>query len=329
MPQAYVGVVPPRTNKRGHYSMEVRFYGIDVSKGTLDIACGGRVAQIANDSKSIKAFVRSMPQGSHVAMEATNTYHIAAADVCFAAGMVVYVVNPRVTRHYRQTMGLRGHNDRMDARTIETFLRDRHRDLRQYVPQAKDQRRLRTLMRRRAKLVTTMSQLRQSMGEIKEIRKEVKVVIAKIEGLIASIESLIDKQLQGSEGRKIVSTIPGIGPVVSAVLTCDLDAGDFRRGDSFVAFYGLDPCPNDSGKRKGRRRISKQGQSLGRTMLYNAAMSASRSKAWKPIYQSYLDRGLSKVAALVALARRLALTAWSVYTHKTAFDPKRINPTLA
>ena len=52
-----------------------------------------------------------------------------------------------------------------------------------------------------------------------------------------------------------------------------------------------------------------------------AAMSAISTKTWRPLYEHYQAKGLSSTATLVILARRIARTAWSIYTHKTEFDP--------
>ena len=304
--------------------MEDRFYGVDVSKDKLDIACDGKVVQIENKKAALKSFLKTMPAGSRVAMEATNTYHFLCADIWYGGGMRVYVVNPRVTRHYREVMSLRGHNDRMDARTLAAFIEREHEHLREYVPKCADERRLQTLIRRRNKLVTVKVQVRQSMSGIKELKSDLEGLLKRIDKMVAKIELLIDKQLEGDTDRARLDGIKGVGPVVSAALLSDLRHGHFKKADSFVAFYGLDLRPNDSGRSKGRRKLSKQGQRLGRTLLYNAAMTAIVSKAWKPIYERYLERGLSKIQAIVAIARKIARTAWSIYTHKTTFDPARI-----
>ncbi len=302
----------------------MKFYGVDVSKETLEIACEGSVTRIENSKKGIQSLVKTMPPDACVALEATNAYHLAMSDVCFTAGMRVHVVNPRVTRHYREVMSLRGHTDKMDAKTLARFVEREHKDLRVYTPKSAETRRLQTLIRRRSKLVEVKTQISQSLGQIKELKSELDALIGKIERLIAKLELLIDKQLEGNEGRARIATIKGVGPVVSAALVADLDAGNFRRADSFVAFYGLDLKPNDSGKSKGRRKLSKQGDRMGRALLYNAAMAAVKNKVWKPIYERYLERGLSKIQALVVIARKIARCAWSIYTHKTIFDPNRL-----
>ena len=79
---------------------------------------------------------------------------------------------------------------------------------------------------------------------------------------------------------------------------------------------------------RGRRRLSKRGPSELRRLLYLAAMAAAKTKIWNPLYAHYRAKGLSTTAALVILARRIARTAWSIYTHKTDFDPKRLTKAL-
>src|SRR5215470_13235414 len=89
----------------------------------------------------------------------------------------------------------------------------------------------------------------------------------------------------------------------------------------------IDPRPDDSGQHHGKRRLSKRRPAELRQLLYLAALSAVKTKPWRSLYEHYRARGLSSTAALVILARRIARTAWSVYTYKTEFDPARLtNP---
>jgi transposase len=146
----------------------------------------------------------------------------------------------------------------------------------------------------------------------------VKRIDAKVKALI---EANKDRKQQYARLRKIA----GLGGVVvrSSVLNT-LERVPLHSADAFIAFTGLDPRPDDSGHHVGRRRLSKRGPSELRRLLYIAAMAAVKTKLWKPIYEHYRAKGLSTTAALVVIARRIARTAWSVYTHKTDFDPKRV-----
>lgn len=322
--QANVGEVPPKHVKDFNYSMNDKYYGVDVSKDKLDIYCDGKSYVIENTKKAIKAFVKGMPAGSYIAMESTNTYHYVIADWCHCCGMRTYVVNPRITSHYREVHAIRGHNDRLDALNMCKFIKSEHTDLREYVPKSDDQRKLETLIRRRHKATSFKGDLTQSIGNISYLKKEFKEVIAKIDALVARIDELIEKILDGNEDRKRLMKINGVGPVVSAVLVSDLRCYTFVNADAYVAFCGLDPKPNQSGKFFGRCKISKQGSKLTRCLLYIAAMSGTKTKVWKPIYEKLLARGLSKVQAIVCIARKILRTAWSIYTYKTEFDPARI-----
>ncbi|MCA9421766.1 MAG: transposase [Nitrospira sp.] len=48
-----------------------------------------------------------------------------------------------------------------------------------------------------------------------------------------------------------------------------------------------DPRANYSGRKTGRRRLSKRGPAELRWLLYNASMSAIKTTVWKPFYEHY------------------------------------------
>jgi transposase len=57
-------------------------------------------------------------------------------------------------------------------------------------------------------------------------------------------------------------------------------------------------------------------------------MSAKKTKFWKPLFEHYRAKGLSTTACFVILARRIARTAWSMYTYKKEFDSGRLMKNL-
>ena len=81
-------------------------------------------------------------------------------------------------------------------------------------------------------------------------------------------------------------------------------------------------------------RVTVSGEGPPRTTVTDVrghfAVTALRAKtkSWRPIYEHYRAKGPPTTAALVILARRIARTAWSIYTHKTDFDPKRLTKAL-
>ena len=78
----------------------------------------------------------------------------------------------------------------------------------------------------------------------------------------------------------------------------------------------------DSGKFRGRRKLTKKGDPEIRRLLYNAAMCGCRLSHWKPYYRSLRDRGFSGTAALVILARKMLRVCYALLEKQVSFDPE-------
>ncbi|MEZ5521767.1 MAG: transposase [Dokdonella sp.] len=98
--------------------------------------------------------------------------------------------------------------------------------------------------------------------------------------------------------------------------------GPFHSADAYIAFMGMDVRVRDSGRSRGRRKLTKKGDSELRRLLYMAAMTACRSSTWKPFYQRALARGLTRIQALVALARKLARIAFALFKNQSVYQSK-------
>ena len=106
-----------------------------------------------------------------------------------------------------------------------------------------------------------------------------------------------------------------------------LQSRHFPHPDAFVAYCGLDVKVIQSGQRKGQRGLTKQGDAELRRLLYLAAKASLRSKdtTFRVQYERELTKGLSKTAALCAVARKLARLCWSLVTHGSTYDPARVH----
>jgi transposase len=119
-------------------------------------------------------------------------------------------------------------------------------------------------------------------------------------------------------------TITGVGPQASALFTGLLSRVRFANVNALVAYTGLDPRPNDSGTKVGKRRITKRGHPELRRQLYLCAFAASHSKVFGPMYRSIKARGFKPTEALVILGRKILRIIWSVWKSGQPFDPSRI-----
>ena len=310
------------------------FIGVDVSKASL-VTCvhdSSTHCTLGNERSAITAWLKSLPAGSAMGVEATSTYHELLADLAHRLGLLVYVLNPKDVRHYAKGVGMRGKTDRVDAALIARYIAHEHAKLHLYRPASPEQRQLQRLLTRRAKLSRARVSVQQSLQGLPGLKVPLRNLLERFDALIAvidaRIQALVNACPQRQRACQRLRSIKGVGPVVGPALLNTLEHFVFERADSFVAYTGLDPRPDDSGKRTGRRRLSKHGPSELRRLLYNAAMAAVTSSVWKPLYQHYLDKKLSRTEVLVIIARKIARTAWSVYTHNTTFDPQRLTSGL-
>ena len=97
--------------------------------------------------------MQGLPAGTRVGVEATGSYHQLVADLAHAAGLTVYVLNPRDMKKYAEGVGRRGKTDRVDAEMIARFVAREHDQLHAYVPASAAQLHLEQLLKRRGKLV--------------------------------------------------------------------------------------------------------------------------------------------------------------------------------
>jgi transposase len=106
-------------------------------------------------------------------------------------------------------------------------------------------------------------------------------------------------------------TVPGVGPLTALAFRATIDRPDrFRKSRDVGAHLGLTPCRHQSGETDVQGRISRCGDELARTALYEAAHSLLiRSTKWSALRAWGMKiakrRGMAR--ARVAVARKLAV----------------------
>jgi transposase len=306
------------------------FVGVDVGKSRLSVCVHGVAGcqDLDNDQASIGLWLSSLPGPAVVAVESTGRYHLGVIELAHAQGHRVYVLNARDVYFYAKALGARGKTDRNDARIIARYLAEHHEQLQPYAPGTPTQQRLQQLLRCRVGISTKRMSLRQVLRDVPDLGEPVVALEHKFDELLACIDSevqtLVGQDVQLSQGQAALRTITGIGPQGAAMLTALLSRVKFANADALVAYSGLDPRPNDSGAKTGRRRISKRGDPQLRRQLYLSAFAASHSKALGPMYKAIKAKGFKPTQALVILARKLLRVAWAVWRSGQPFDPSRL-----
>jgi transposase len=118
-------------------------------------------------------------------------------------------------------------------------------------------------------------------------------------------------------------TIPGVGALtaVSFVAAVD-DPARFGRSSGVGAYFGLTPRRHQSGEVDRSGKISRFGDALTRTYLFEAAGTLlSRVARWSALkaWGTRLARRIGGKKARVALARKLAVLMHRVWMDGTEF----------
>lgn len=305
-------------------------WGGDCSKDWVVLACEGRdeVAKVANRAGPLRQWLRSLPGPIALAVESTGRYHVVLANAAHRLGHRVYVLDPCRVRHYARSTAFRGKTDPIDARIIARFLAREQDHLHPYNPPTAQQRRIDSLLRRRARLVVMRQQLNALAATLNGHKAALRGTLDSLDRLIRDIErsadALAHRDAQTAMRCDRLRTIAGIGIMTSIALSNLFDRVTFETADKVVAFIGLDPRPDDSGDHQGKRHITKRGSAELRRLLHNAAMAAARTALWRPYYERSRKRGLATTEALCELARRLLRVAWAIDRHQLDFDPARV-----
>ena len=301
--------------------------GADVSKDELTLFDGLSSFKRPNQVLKVRQLVSGLAPGSVVAMEATGSLHFLLADTAHAMGHTVYVLNPRMVRRYGVAVASRrGKSDPMDARLVHRFVTNEIGELRPYEPLPEWLRSLLSLVHKRGILQRCKMSVRQSFGGCEKLKDPVIAWMRATHELTEAIDKQVQERVHASgelDKYKRIREIKGVADVVAPALFGTLCKGKFVSADAFVSFLGLDVKERQSGKWRGKSKLTKEGDSEVRRLLYLAAMAGCRAPEWKGLYQSYLTR-MNRTRALVALARKIARTAWSIFTHGTRFTPERI-----
>ncbi len=125
---------------------------------------------------------------------------------------------------------------------------------------------------------------------------------------IAELTQAIEQEVEKYPAARRLQTHPGVGALTALAFVLIIGKADrFQCGKQIAAYLGLVPLEDSSGKRRRLGHITKQGNSLLRFLLVEAAQVTTRSlPEWRNKYVHLTLRRGRKIAK-VALARKLAV----------------------
>jgi transposase len=309
--------------------------GIDVSKATLATTLleepDGRLRWrrvVPNTPGGVQQLLAQTAPSCPWVLEPTGTYSTQVARHAQAAGRTVLVAPPRRAKAFLAAVRPRAKTDRLDSDGLARYARAV--PLRPYPLKAEPMEALDQLLAARKGISQSLSRLRQQRTTLPAAQDALDGAIADLTARMRALDHRIATTAPAAAGAVVAALdgVPGIGPVTAAAVASCLASKQFGHPDQFVAYIGLDVRVRDSGTRRGRRALSKQGDAELRRLLYLCAQANLRHRdPDNPFHTQYAReraKGLSSTAALNAVARKLARTCWSLHRYGATYDPTRV-----
>lgn len=266
-----------------------------------------------------------------------------------AAGLPAICIETRQANAAMKTMPNK--TDRNDARALAQIMRTGW--FRQVHVKSRDCRLQRTLLVARRTVLNEMRSIenvvRAALREagiklgrpsrsrfgarVRELADNERLVMAIVEPLLTVLATMLEqftrltKQVldlvRGDETCRLLMTVPGVGPITALAFRATIDRPErFRRSRDVGAHLGLTPARYQSGETDIQGRISRCGDELARTALYEAAHSLLvRSRKWSSLRAWGMSvakrRGMAR--ARVAVARKLAVILHRMWRDGAAF----------
>ncbi|QXJ32278.1 IS110 family RNA-guided transposase [Saccharolobus shibatae] len=312
--------------------MEAPVAGIDVSKDKLTVYFQDSFYEFPNDKRGFEEIKRVLPKGCKIGIESTGVYHI---NLKYLVGEYdVRVINPFTLKKFKDFRGKK--SDKNDAKKLaelvvsmgSEFTTSEARELTsQWDFVTRSIVRVKNRLRRDLVLLGYRDSLsRKNLNEV--LRGEDNAVLSEVRFLLGELERLEARKREIEEKLKevvskysLIFTIPGIGRTLGCIILARV--GDVKRfGDKkrFVAYCGLDPLVESSGKSVVSRGISRRGDAVLRRAFYLAALTAIKvNPVIKRFYEEHKGR-LKGRKLITACARKLAVITWAVLYYNRPFD---------
>ena len=308
------------------------YVGIDIAKHGFDLAFEPKqtIQHFDNDAKGIgqccKVLKKIEPE--LVVMEPTGGYEIALVTQLYAKGFAVAVVNARKIRDFARASGQLAKTDKLDAQAIARYAAV-------FQPPAQEaldrqSRTIKALVARRQQLVRmhTAEANRMEHAYDSAVKRSIRSLLKMLEKQIEKVQQQVRRQIQSipelKQKAERLESVPGIGETTAALLVTELpELGRLNRRQ-IAALVGVAPINRDSGAYRGKRMTGGGRRGL-RARLFMPVLSAIR---WNPsirtFYQRLLEKGKSKMTAVVACMRKLLTLLNTIIGRGEEWNPEKL-----
>lgn len=268
-----------------------------------------------------------------IVLEASGVYHEQLAWFLNEKNYPVSIILPNKAKNYMKALGLKSKNDKIDAQGLSRMGAEQNLPL--WQPCSKQLLSLKRLTRHYERLQNTKTSINNQLHAIKHCYEPNKVIINSLEKLIKEldkqlntikkkIEVLVDKDdILHEKIEKIVSSIKGLGLLTVVSIVSETDGfSNINNQRQLTSYAGYDVVEKQSGKRIGKTKISKKGNSHIRRSLHLPALNMVRYqvKPFESLYVRIHQRTGIKMKAYGAIQRKLLLLIYTLWKKNEQYE---------
>ena len=259
-------------------------------------------------------------------MEATGIYYEQLAYYLKSKHQSLSVVLANKARKYMQSLGLRSKTDKIDAKGLATM--GAQQKLKKWEPINNLCYELKKLTRHRESLKKHITQIKNQLHAESYAQRPNQIVINQQHQLIENYELMVKQTEDAIEKmtasnpsferktKQIADSVKGLGFLSVVTVVAEMNAFTFFDNKrQLTSFCGYDVIENQSGKRVGKTRISKKGNSHVRRALYFPAMNVVRFQVapFEDLFYRVMTRTNIYKKANVAVQRKLLCLIYTLW----------------
>ena len=162
-------------------------------------------------------------------------------------------------------------------------------------------------------------------GATEHLVRELARQVRHLDGLIKKQEALLSHELELPEELALLKSFGRIGDYSAIGLLLEIETVErFASAKKMAAFFGVHPVFKQSGDGLGAMRMSKQGSSRMRSLLYMITLGAIQDhELIAPLYERLVEeQGMAKMAALGVCMHKTLRILYGLLKHRQRFDPE-------
>lgn len=265
-------------------------------------------------------------------MEATGSYYEDLAYFLYEKKEQVSVVLANKIKHFAKSLNLKSKTDKIDASLIAEIGIERALD--QWQPMSPQYKQLRDLCREMLSLKKEVSRAKCQMHAMNYSHdKNPKVIAIKssqiefYENAIQELEDEIKQQVNADLELKQriakIEKVKGLGVITIIIILCETNGFLlFNNIRQVVSYAGLDVVLKESGKYKGKTKISKKGNARIRQCLFMPSLTAiQHNENIKNLHQRITERNPDiKRKGIVAGMRKLLILTYILWKKNEEYN---------